>query len=91
LSADAYQLVEVDFSLEVLANNNPEFGVRITFSGASSSGTTGNNRFDNITLEGYTITSNLPEQLRLNFKSGSVPDAGQGVLQYDTRMCVWKK
>ena len=54
-----YQIVEVDFSNIQAANNNPNFEVRIAFSGSNISGTSGNNRFDNITLEGHAKTTNL--------------------------------
>jgi hypothetical protein len=47
-----YDIVTLDFSQIPGVNNNPNFKVKVTFSGASASGTSGNNRFDNITLEG---------------------------------------
>lgn len=59
-SGTLFQMVEVDFSNIEIANNNPDFQIRITFSGSSASGTSGNNRFDNITLEGYVYTTNIP-------------------------------
>jgi hypothetical protein len=46
-----YQLVEFDFSAVAGANDNPEFAVRILFGGAAAGGSSGNNRFDNITVD----------------------------------------
>ncbi len=57
-----YQLVTLDFSKSARVNNNPHFAVRITFSDEHAANTSGNNRFDNITLEGIpVITSYQPE------------------------------
>lgn len=47
-----YDIVTLDFSQIPGVNNNPNFKVKVTFGGASAAGTSGNNRFDNITLEG---------------------------------------
>lgn len=47
-----YDIVTLDFSQIPGVNNNPNFKVKVTFGGASASGSSGNNRFDNITLEG---------------------------------------
>lgn len=47
-----YDIVTLDFSSIPGANNNPNFKVAISFGGASATGATGNNRFDNITVEG---------------------------------------
>lgn len=46
-----FQLVTLDFSSISGVNNNPNFKVKINFSGSQASGTSGNNRFDNITVE----------------------------------------
>jgi hypothetical protein len=53
LITTSYQLFSFDFSVIAGANNNPQFAVRILFGGSNASETSGNNRFDNITLEGY--------------------------------------
>ena len=50
-----YHRTTVTFS-DTTVNNNPKFVFKITFSG-NDTGTKGNNRFDNITLEGDTATS----------------------------------
>jgi len=46
-----YKLVSLDFSSDPNVNNNPNFRVQITFSNATGT-TTGNDRFDNITVYG---------------------------------------
>ncbi len=53
--ADTYALVLVDFSGISAANDNPNFHIRINFVG-NTGGTSGNNRFDNIALEGNMIS-----------------------------------
>ncbi len=59
--AETFQLVTFDFSAISAANNNPEFAVRILFGGANASGGSGNNRFDNVLLEGLPVSGvNLP-------------------------------
>jgi hypothetical protein len=53
--ADTYALVLVDFSGISAANDNPNFHIRINFVG-NTGGNSGNNRFDNIALEGNMIS-----------------------------------
>ncbi len=48
----AYALETVDFSTIAAVNNNPNFKVKITFSNGNL-GTSGNDRFDNITVQGF--------------------------------------
>lgn len=45
-------LVAIDFSNIPAVSNNPDFKLKVDFSGDAASGASGNNRFDNITLEG---------------------------------------
>ena len=47
----------LDFSAITAANDNPNFKIRITLSGATAS--TGNNRFDNFRVFGNSISNNL--------------------------------
>ncbi|MCB1130863.1 MAG: hypothetical protein KDN05_07010, partial [Verrucomicrobiae bacterium] len=47
-------VVPFDFSSVPGATNNPDFGIRITFA-QGTGGTAGNNRFDNLTVEGRPI------------------------------------
>lgn len=48
-------LYTLDFSSISAADNNADFKIRITFA-QGGGGTAGNNRFDNFTMEGYSIT-----------------------------------
>ncbi len=59
--AAAFGAVPVVFTLASIAglNNNPNAAFRIVFSGATSS--TGNNRIDNIVVDGTAISSPIPE------------------------------
>ncbi len=57
---ESYQFFRFDFSGIPAAENNPEFAVRILFSGLNAAGTSGNNRFDNITLEGLALPGTNP-------------------------------
>ena len=50
-----FVLVTVDLSAISGVSNNPNFVFQINFSGGGSNGTSGNDRFDNITLEGDSI------------------------------------
>jgi hypothetical protein len=52
-----YQLFEFDFSGLAGANDNAEFAVRILFGGDSASGSSGNNRFDNISVDAMAFRS----------------------------------
>ncbi len=67
----ACSLVSLDFSATSGVNNNPNFKIKINFSGSTASGTSGNNRFDNITVKGVYLA--LPPPLFLlhywNFNS----------------------
>lgn len=46
-----YQLFEYDFSGLAGVDDNGQFAVRILFGGANAGGSSGNNRFDNITVD----------------------------------------
>ena len=67
----ACSLVSLDFSSISGVNNNPNFKIKINFSGSNASGTTGNNRFDNVSVKGVYLA--LPAPLFLlhywNFNS----------------------
>jgi hypothetical protein len=55
-SADpTVDLIALDFSSITSINNNPNFKLKIDFVGEAAGNPTGNNRFDNITLEGIPI------------------------------------
>jgi hypothetical protein len=50
-----YDIVTLDFSKITGANDNPNFTIKISFSGPETLNTTGNNRFDNFTLQGNKL------------------------------------
>lgn len=52
--ATSYELVTLDFSSLAGANDNPDFAIKIRWEGQAT-GSSGNNRFDNITLEGDAL------------------------------------
>ncbi|WP_294822658.1 choice-of-anchor I family protein [uncultured Flavobacterium sp.] len=54
-SADTYATVTLDFSAIEGADNNPDFVVKINFGGSTAMGSSGNNRFDNITVHGAAM------------------------------------
>ncbi len=56
-----FALAQVDFTSIVAVNNNPNFKIKITFSGNTTE-ENGNNRFDNITLKGKLNTLSVPSQ-----------------------------
>jgi hypothetical protein len=84
-TATSFSLQTISFISLAAANNNPNFKIRITVSGASSS--SGNNRFDNIRITG-TISpcspTNQPTSLLLtpsfNTISGSFTAAAVGTI-----------
>ncbi|MBX2896233.1 MAG: choice-of-anchor I family protein [Cyclobacteriaceae bacterium] len=48
-------LQTLDFSAIAAADNNPNFKIKITFQ-QGAGGVTGNNRFDNFTMDGYSLS-----------------------------------
>ncbi|MDI1255400.1 MAG: Ig domain-containing protein [Flavobacterium sp.] len=50
-----FDIVTLDLSAISGVNNNPNFVLRINFGGASASGASGNNRFDNLTIQGNNL------------------------------------
>ena len=48
---NGFQLISLDFSSDTAVNNNPKFQVQINFANGNTN-TSGNDRFDNITLYG---------------------------------------
>lgn len=53
-------IVTLDFSSVAGADDNADFKVKIDFDGATAAGTSGNNRFDNVTLEAIPLAGNPP-------------------------------
>ncbi|MFZ4671717.1 MAG: hypothetical protein ACOYLT_06865 [Flavobacterium sp.] len=50
-------LVSLDFTSITGVNNNPNFKIKISFTGSNASGTSGNNRFDNVTVKGIPVST----------------------------------
>ena len=50
-----FDIVTLDLSAISGVNNNPDFVLRINFGGAAASGASGNNRFDNLTIQGNNL------------------------------------
>jgi hypothetical protein len=50
-----YDVVTLDFSSIIGANNNPNFVVKINFGGTEATGISGNNRIDNVTFQANHI------------------------------------
>jgi hypothetical protein len=65
-------LVSLNFTNITSVSNNPNFKLKIEFAGDTASGTTGNNRFDNITVLGVSAPpSNLGYAATNNFTINS--------------------
>lgn len=58
---ESYTIVTIDFSGLDAAKNNPDFAVKILFTDENAANTSGNNRFDNITVEGYTVKTDIKD------------------------------
>ena len=56
--SNAFQLESFNFSTDTNVNNNPHFMVQITFA-VGDTNSSGNDRFDNITLRGDSLSSTL--------------------------------
>jgi hypothetical protein len=52
-----FGLQTIDFSTDASTAHNPNFAVKIEFFGPNSTGTSGNNRFDNITVTGKKMSA----------------------------------
>lgn len=52
---EEFSTFEIDLSPYLQINNNPNFKLKIVFDAASASASSGNNRIDNVTVEGYTL------------------------------------
>ena len=60
-SATAYELVTLDFSNVPGVDDAANIVVRINFGGTTAAGTSGNNRFDNLTVTGTPLDGTVPE------------------------------
>ncbi|ASB49424.1 CotH kinase family protein [Alkalitalea saponilacus] len=55
LIIESYYKISVDFTDIEEVNNNPDFAVKIRFTGEKAMNSSGNNRFDNVVLEGFPV------------------------------------
>ena len=67
-ASTAFKLTTINFGADSAVNNNSALVFRIRFAG-NTTGTSGNNRFDNITVEGDTII-NKPNGITLHTAAG---------------------
>ena len=58
---DDFRVVSLDFSNVEGVKDNEEFALKIEFAGIQASGSSGNNRFDNIVVEGLRITTGIKD------------------------------
>lgn len=63
---EVWQIHTYDFSAITAVNNNSNFKIRITWKDANASNTSGNNRYDNITLMGDGKNASLSKIQTLN-------------------------
>ncbi|MBX3724490.1 MAG: CotH kinase family protein [Xanthomonadales bacterium] len=71
-SAETYYLVNLDFAAIAGASDNPDFKVRIAFDG-NTTGTSGNNRIDNVSLNGVRIDGAPATRLGFGAINGDSP------------------
>lgn len=63
-----YQRMEADFSAVSTANNNPDFKIRLRFTGPNMTADNGNRvTFNNFSVEGKVVTLQTPENTTQNF------------------------
>lgn len=68
---EEYELKSFDLSGLPGVNNNPQLRFRILFTGEAAAGSSGNNRFDNIALEGVSSSVDItePEEFLRSFQN----------------------
>ncbi|MGM0531346.1 MAG: CotH kinase family protein [Bacteroidota bacterium] len=92
-----YQEIEIDFSelsswpdrnrtweIKDKIDDNPYFKVKILFPHESASGTAGNNRFDNVTLEGYAVSDSTNNEKNDDFFTRVYPVPADEILYIET-------
>ncbi|MBE0638144.1 MAG: T9SS type A sorting domain-containing protein [Bacteroidales bacterium] len=79
---DDYELFEIDFSQATAANNNPDFKIRIRFSGSNMSGDEGNRvNFNNFSLDATSISGgNLPPVVVNQLPLQELIEAGESLV-----------
>lgn len=80
--SEEYQLIQIDLSAITAANNNPNFKLRITFSGNTNT-SNGNNRFDNFSLKGLPFTPLTTDGIQRNSAVKVYPNPATDVLHID--------
>jgi len=73
--------VNINFSSDAAVNNNPKFIVRWEFEGAGSNGTSGNDRYDNISVSGNIATETCNGAA--NYTAVAGVKYGQGPFTYN--------
>lgn len=71
-SAETYYLINLDFASIAGVGDNPDFKVRIEFDG-NTTGTSGNNRIDNVSLKGTQIDGAAATRLAFGSINGGNP------------------
>lgn len=72
--AENYETKTFDLGAIDAVNNNPGLRFRILFKGDAAAGTSGNNRFDNIALEGTSLSVGINEKLNRDFNHHNYPN-----------------
>jgi len=80
-----YEIKSFDLSAIVEVNNNSNLRFRILFKGEAAAGSSGNNRFDNITLEGTNLAVSIqePENNMLNHKNFPNPFKDKTTISFE--------
>lgn len=63
--------------------NNPDFKIKLNFLGAEASGTSGNNRFDNVLLTGSVLNSVTPQNQLSEIALFPNPSQGRFILKWN--------
>lgn len=76
---ETYRQFRFSFAGVEEADDNPQFSIRILFHGSETTGASGNNRFDNITLDGYSISDDEEDD----------PEPEAGAYHYNSQLYVF--
>ena len=76
---ETYQQFRLNFAGIEETYDNPKFSIRILFHGEEAGGSSGNNRFDNITLDGYSIHDD---------ENGEEPSMEVAAYHYNSRLFI---
>lgn len=78
---ESFELFSFDFSAIADANNNPDLVIRILFGGTNASGSSGNNRFDNMVVEATPLGN-------VNLPPAATPIPLQEMIEADTALII---